>query len=1021
MTNYIKFILLTTLGINVIGNPVLAVEELQSKPSNSEEQITESTVEKERATTENLKETDVIENIEEVFDTQEIQETEASELVAESEEKDEEAKAEADKKVVRDGEEMVEVTDWDDFVLKLGDLTVERIKLTDDLVATSKVSISHDVVVEGAGHTIDFAKNNIVVPQNRQFTIGNVNLVSSGTSAAESMFTSIGAGKLIFTDKVETNAAPVANLPKGTVEFLNSESDISGNETLPTIVAKALVTTGGSINVTAPLFYQTSTADSNIASVGTKWEFNIQTDKAIKGKMWDVKAAATVHFDSESIINLDFALSDTASDYSWFGAVKNNTILIEAPMNGTTSNGKVFQLAGTTTNLTFSGKASKSEITDAADTFLKTTAIGIKFSLINGAELKYTMSAQREKTSYAIWASAGGLTTELSGASIFNIQKLSGNANAVNLEKNNNNISISEGSDYIIYNKGEGGLGGQSDKYNHAMMFEGATNKTQVSTIELKDRDSTFDISADLGTALTSIFVTHTFNVGAGTYFIARANPTLVSGAIRSYGMTFNVDDVAYLDIKHRGGGKVINTSLKNFFSINGTDLALWRKDTDVDTHPSSFWEKPQLEITGAALEVVSSSNNSELQSEIESQSGLFNYSRLSLNNQIPNVAEIRVPTDADKRVFARVTVPQGKREEHRPAYEKEVTLKIAEIDPKGKIVQSGTGVSKGYDFTAYKEDGKNTQDGIVEVEFPDFLTKGNTVKVIEGYRGTSADTDEILLEENMLPEETVRDITPPTEKLTIENSDEISAKTEMITGKMSEPGYVTVYSPDKTKKSETVATDSDGIFEVPMVTGMSSGDSVFVSGKDKADKQQGILNPPVTNDEQGNEQPIEAFTYHDRQFETATEIVLQGGEVTLKSAPQAIDFGNNKISSFALNLKPSFDKDLIVEDTRRDGSREEWTLTLRVTQPLMNGSATKDLTSGLSYTTRNKEKFMLNESDIIVEQTTHEKEGDLNLSEQWDKGEGFNLNVPIENQIVDEFTGKFGWTLLKGVENKED
>lgn len=142
--------------------------------------------------------------------------------------------------------------------------------------------------------------------------------------------------------------------------------------------------------------------------------------------------------------------------------------------------------------------------------------------------------------------------------------------------------------------------------------------------------------------------------------------------------------------------------------------------------------------------------------------------------------------------------------------------------------------------------------------------------------------------------------------------------------------------------------------------------------------------------------------------------------EVTLNSAPSLLNFGENMIASQDLNLKPVSDKDLIISDTRVDGKRQEWTLLLKMSEALINADSSVDLTPGLTYTNHQKLAQTLSGADIVVEQTTHETEGNLNLSEAWASDEGFKLNVPSERQKIDDFSGQLAWTLQKSVVNRE-
>lgn len=1044
MSKYSKitsFITLAILSANTMSTPVLAIDELQKKPSNSEEKVTESNSEIELPDVQTIIEeteesSDEVSEIrssdvqeESVVESNTIKESvEKNEIKGQKEtpkkEKTEKVKKKA-KKQVRDDEEGVQVSDWSDFVAKLADASVTKITLSADLKATSKATANHDIIIEGNDKTIDFQKQTIAITSGK-VTIGNVNLSSTATTEATAMFT--GTGNLEFTGNVTratTNAAPTVNMPNGTVEMTDATVSMSGGS-LATIIAKTFLTNGGTINNTAPMFYRTATASSKFESIGTEWNLNLNDTSALATAMWTLGGTADVHFDSTSKLNLNIALTSTKSDYKIFDMQKKGTILMEAPMNGVTSMSKVYQVATSGSSLAIAGQASKSRISGAKDSFFKATTTGVNFTVKDGADIEFEMDGEKNSSAHALWSLKGDLTTSLEGKSKLNIQKKAGSAVAVLMQLTKNDISVTGGSDLIVFNEGNGTPADEVKSVNHAIMYLGTVN-SQVGNFNIKDENSSVDITANSGSAITTAYTRNTVDAGPGTYFIARGKPQYDSGIIRSFQLTFKMDGLKYFDFKHMGGGYTLNANTLgtgSTFEMANSDLSVWDLNMNTNGDPKATFESLSFKSKGYKFQTWQSGNSDAFKKELvrtaSGANGLRKYSRITGNNQTPSVHEVRVPTDADNRVFARATVPEGKFDEPRGVYENEVTLTMQELDPEGNVVQTGEGKAKPGDFVPYVEDGETVTTGTVEVKFDKFLTKGNTVKVISGYRGATNDAAHVIPAEDINGEDTVRDITPPETVATIQNKDSISVNTPSVKGNVKEGKYATLYTADHSKNSGAVEIDAEGNFELPMIPGLEEDDMVYVSIKDDAGKQVGILNPPTTNDDQGNEQPIGNFKYHDRDFVPAADIKLVGGEITLESAPTSLDFGENEIARSDLNLKPIFDKDLIVTDTRVVGLREEWALTLKVTKPFVNAQGDWDLTPGLSYTNSSKNQQELSESDIIVEQMKHENEEQLNLSKNWKTDEGFNLNVPTDKQKVDEFSGELGWTLQKSVPNRE-
>lgn len=922
----------------------------------------------------------------------------------------------AEKTTLSKGRSSVEVASWADFVQALSDEVVSVIVLTADLKVTSKATVKRDIQIIGQGHTIDFVRQTLVIEEAKVVLDG---LELRGDNASRvAMLT--GTGEIAVHNSLnvnETNGAAIIDMPQAKLTFINADVTVNMG-TKQGFIVKNLVVQGSTMTVNSPYFLKTTAQEGGVTSSDSQWHIQL-ANTGLNGAFFAIGSQGKLFFDKGTTFQLDLkkiTISGRNNTYSLFELNNEVEVELQGSITGQTADGVIFKLTKNNSAINISGPAAVIEIDDAKDSFLRSSAIGHKLSVRNGAKLVYNLTGERVAASNAIHTSQGHASIEVTTGSVFKINKTEGGAVAVYLEKNKNNVLVDGGSDFIIYNKGNGRSSSQTASTNHAMMYYGAGGDQGAFTV--KDENSSIDITADFGSAITTRYTENTVTASAGTYFIARGNPEKSSGVIRSRAINFDMDGLKYFDFKHVGRGRAINTYHDwSKFSTKNSDLSLWDSGVDVDGNPSSMWENLELSVTGSYLNKNLVTNTPEF---VKGFKGMTEYSRITANNQLPIVKEMRIPTDADKKGFVTTLVPEGKYDEMRPAYENELNLTLQEVGTEGEVRQEAHGTVLPYDSPAYEEDGDARFSGMVQVTFEDFLRKESRLKVVKGSRGGINGGEKEIPLEFIQAEELVRDVTPP-DVTVVDNHESVSIFSKAVSGQLPEPGYVTLYTSGKKQQSETVQTDEDGRFTVPMIPGLQEGDRLYVAGKDLAGKPAGVINPPITNDSQGNEQPLTNFSYHDRDFTQATEIILVGGELTLASAPKQLNFGKHQVSGKTLVLYPETDKSLIVSDTRVPKLREEWALLLNVSEPFMAKASSIDLTPGLTYTTRQKEQKELSDQAVVIEQMTHEREGELDLSEKWGTAEGFALTVPIEIQRIGVYSGKLNWTLQKSIPNKEE
>lgn len=144
-------------------------------------------------------------------------------------------------------------------------------------------------------------------------------------------------------------------------------------------------------------------------------------------------------------------------------------------------------------------------------------------------------------------------------------------------------------------------------------------------------------------------------------------------------------------------------------------------------------------------------------------------------------------------------------------------------------------------------------------------------------------------------------------------------------------------------------------------------------------------------------------------------------GILVLESVPKVIDFGNVSITNFKKMVGVNnnhISMPLLVIDTRM--RKSEWDITAQVEKEMTNGD---DIQTGSLKYVLNKNKITLNGSSKII--YTHDvkaEENEVNISNDWEKGElSDGIKLKIDSERVPKTTGSYEgvirWTLRDTIE----
>lgn len=463
-----------------------------------------------------------------------------------------------------------------------------------------------------------------------------------------------------------------------------------------------------------------------------------------------------------------------------------------------------------------------------------------------------------------------------------NIQKAGGNTSGVRMWGNDNQFLVRNGGNVRILNPGNGTAhDGNSDFGNQGIHFTRGNGITEgiPSKFSVEDTGSTVEIIANSGPAIDMGTQSGTINVSNGGYFSASGRTATANAGILQTTSTFEItfDNPIFMDFRNNrsGGGNIFNVANGSTLTAVSSDLAVWRRGTNLDADPHASWTNIDYRLSGANFSTIASTN---VPDEFNSTAfgSMANYSRLSSNNSQAIVDELRVPTNADKFVFGHVSVGVGT-EDMRSAWQEEVEVEI-EVEKKDGRISTFKGRTFGTDnsnegLSVY---GEEPRGGLFKVAIDDFLEAGDKVRVIGAARGNTRPRPSSP-ENIQTGTVDVFPIVPPTPARFSSNI--IGSNARVIQGYTENPDVeVTITYNGEPVDTSAVQVKPDGQFEISLEGLSLQADDelqVFLRDKEGLASAAGVVFPPETNNKVGNINPVKALAFHDTTFEPATRLVV--------------------------------------------------------------------------------------------------------------------------------------------------
>ncbi|MDO7873058.1 MAG: WxL domain-containing protein [Enterococcus casseliflavus] len=454
---------------------------------------------------------------------------------------------------------------------------------------------------------------------------------------------------------------------------------------------------------------------------------------------------------------------------------------------------------------------------------------------------------------------------------------------ALVMEGGNSLLSVTENGKLNVENYGNGTPADSGSRGpNSAIRFRNGNNNV----FQISDPGSVVNLKAHFGAAVALTYNNDRFNgtvqVSNLGYFSATGN-TLTNNSGIFYGNIINVefDNPLYLDFTNlrSGGGEIFGVTANSTLSATNSDLALWSNGSDVNGDPNINLATLDYSFRGLNMSVLADTNKpEELNTTVIGNNGLRSFTRLSSNNGRWAIAdELRVPTNADKKIHGRVSLPVGI-DDSRPAWDDEAIVTVEVESPSGETTQEYTAKTVGdtNESPGISIYGEEPRGGLFEIDLDEPLEAGSKVRIskVELTSGELTDSfDHKILTDTV----EVFPIIPPTpaqfsSSIIAQDSTTIQGMTDNLDAE------VTATHNGELLNTEAVIVDDDGKFTLDLSEvslEMDDEIQVFLRDAEGSALAAGVVNPPETNNTCGNINPSTELIFHDVTFEPATTLIV--------------------------------------------------------------------------------------------------------------------------------------------------
>ncbi|MFR0814133.1 MAG: WxL domain-containing protein [Enterococcus casseliflavus] len=523
------------------------------------------------------------------------------------------------------------------------------------------------------------------------------------------------------------------------------------------------------------------------------------------------------------------------------------------------------------------------EVESNQSTAINITSLGYTFDISNGTLKAQSNSSEGDHAviRFLYYGLAKFMVRENGN---LDINKTGGSAPLLRIPSGGNSFEVSGGGDVNFYNPGNGiasdGLvagGNQAIYYARGINTNGITNDFSVI-----GRDSRFKAVTDNGPAIVmDSFFRSNINVENGYLDVEGKTSSSSNGIFQAGEIEVDINNPIFFDFRNTraGGGNIFSVSDSSVLTGTNSDLAVWRNDADLDNDPDLNFRSIDYVFSGRNFKNLSgTSDPDKLNTDIFGNNGLTDYTRMSSNNGRWAIAdELRVPTNADKKINGRVSLPVGL-DGSRPAWDEEAMVTIEVESPSGDHTQEYIAKTVGdtYESPGISIYGEEPRGGLFEIDLNEPLEAGSKVRIIK-VELTSGELTDGFEHQILTDTVTVFPVIPPTpaqfsSSIIAQDSTTIQGMTDNLDVE------VTATHNGEPINTEGVSVDTEGRFRLNLSDidlEIADKIQVFLRDNEGSAQQAGVINPPETNNTRGNINPPIELMFHDVTFEPVTTLIV--------------------------------------------------------------------------------------------------------------------------------------------------
>ncbi|MGM0155628.1 hypothetical protein IGK30_003495 [Enterococcus sp. AZ178] len=541
--------------------------------------------------------------------------------------------------------------------------------------------------------------------------------------------------------------------------------------------------------------------------------------------------------------------------------------------------GQNLESSGTLNNFEITNGASVNGSTGDNHSFFFSNRGESVFTVSSEGKLNLSTSGTSQATAALRFFSFGEYQFDINGGHV-NIAKLGGIAPTIRMVGANNTVIVQNSGQFNISNRGNGSpVNGGSPSANQGIYYSSGNGNG----FTVKDPGSRVAIVADNGPAIDMVGGTGFIKATNLGYFEAMGRTGSAAAGIFNLSGTLEVelDNPLYLDFRNNrsGGGNVFSVNNGSTLHAFNSDLAVWRNGVDLTGDPDLNFRSIDYSFRGTNFNTLSETSiPDELNTSVFGTSGLTAYSRISSNNGRWAIAdELRVPTNADKKIHGRVSLPVGL-DDSRPAWDDEAIVTVEVESPSGETTQEYTAKTVGdtNESPGISIYGEETRGGLFEIDLDEPLEAGSKVRISKVELTSGELTDGF---EHQILTDTVEvfPIIPPTpaqfsSSIIAQDSSSIQGITDNLDAE------VTATHNGEPLNTESVTVEADGRFTLDLSEislEMDDEIQVFLRDAEGSALAAGVINPPETNNTRGNINPSTELTFHDVTFKPATTLIV--------------------------------------------------------------------------------------------------------------------------------------------------